>query len=426
MATPQHEESFLIALPMEMLDRNAVHLEDDHDATFSTRLTCKTLEAATFDRFADEFFHCPEYCVFNKRSLLHLQSLLSTSPRLAAKIRRITFTSSFFTNVNHTQVKLALNKSETNMDEAQIASIDAYNKQQYSMLHKRCLPSKALIRSVLFAFKAKCPGATFDLDLTDSIRSSIQVQVDVLEAVASLAVALNTLAIDVDSLGTLGVGEPATLLPGLLTCSSSLTEFAFTNTRCDMDDSEAEDQLFTKDKYNLLRGVLGSATALLDLTLDFVRDKDLEGHTQITSELIAANRYPMLQSLCLNALAITQVTLSNALTSWAGQLVVVQLHGLFLCDVEGEGWLDVLRTFTLMPKLRDSRLYFLSEGLLYDPAHRLVDLRHLKKGQRPKYLDIEDENHKYLVWNTRDNVGAGLQELLEVGLKYHDGWPGVP
>jgi hypothetical protein len=121
---------------MEMLDRIAVQLEDDHDAMFNTRLTCKTLEAAMFDRFADEFFHCPEYCVFNKRSLLHLQSLLSTSPRLAAKIRRITFTSSFFTNVNHTQVKLALNKSETNMDEAQIASIDAYNKQQYSMLHK--------------------------------------------------------------------------------------------------------------------------------------------------------------------------------------------------------------------------------------------------------------------------------------------------
>jgi hypothetical protein len=107
-------------------------------------------------------------------------------------------------------------------------------------------------------------------------------------------------------------------------------------------------------------------------------------------------------------------------------LVVVQLHGLFLCDVEGEGWLDVLRTFTLMPKLRDSRLYFLSEGMLYDPAHRLVDLRHLKKGQRLKFLDIEDEDHKYLIWKSRENVVAGLQELLEVGLKYHDGWPGVP
>lgn len=400
---------------MELLDRIAGQLEDDHDASFSTRLACKTLEAATFDRFANAFFRAREYCIFYERSLRRLQDLLASSSRLAARMRHMTFTSSFFTNVDHTQVKLALNQRETNMDAAQIAAMGAYSKYQANRLQAQSLPSPALIRSVLGAFKAKCPGAKFDLDLSDDTRSFMCVRVDVLEAVASLGIALDNFAIDVDSLAA---ADPANLLPGLLTCTSSLSEFSFSNSSIDIDGFEAEDQLFPRDRFSLLRSVLGSATALRDLALDFVRDKDLQSHMQFSSELVVANHHPMLQFLCLNAIAITQVTLSNALTSWAGQLKVIQLHGVYLCEVEGEGWLDVLRTFTLMPKLRDSRLYALREGIA-DPDYRTVDLRHLEKVQRLKYAETENEEHKYLTWNNRENVVAGLQELLEVGLKYH-------
>jgi len=72
-----------------------------------------------------------------------------------------------------------------------------------------------------------------------------------------------------------------------------------------------------------------------------------------------------------------------------------------------------------MPKLRESKLLLLREGT-DDLHHRVVDLRHLKKGQRFTYYEMEEDEHRYLIWNDRDNVVAGLQELLEVGLKYHD------
>lgn len=103
---------------MEMLDRIAVQYDDDNDAIFSTRLTCKTFEAATFGRLADNFFQSHEYCVFKKRGLLRLRDLLASSSRLTARMRCATFTSSFFTNKNHKHVRLALNQRETDMDAA--------------------------------------------------------------------------------------------------------------------------------------------------------------------------------------------------------------------------------------------------------------------------------------------------------------------
>jgi len=334
MATRQTEESLLLALPMEMLDRIAVQLGDDHDAIFSARLTCKTLEAATFDRFADKFFRFREYCIFYKRSLLRLLGLLVSSSRLTARMRRITFTSSFFANKNHTHVKLALNQSETNMHAAQIAAVDAYSQHRVHMLRDQSLPSAALIRSVLVAFMAKCSGAMLNLDLSNNIRSSMRVHIHVIKTVASLGISLNSLAIDVDSLGA---GKPAALLPALSKCTSSLAGFSFTNTNTDIDGSNLRTRLLARDKYSLLRSVIGSATSLRDLALDFMRDDDLQIQTRLTSELVVASRHPMLQSLDLNALAITQVTLLNALTSWAGQLEEIQFHGVVLGDVEGEG-----------------------------------------------------------------------------------------
>lgn len=415
MATTQNEESLLLALPMEMLDRIAVQFDYDYDAIFSTRLTCKTLEAATFDRFADKFFQSHEYCIFNKRSRLRLRELLTSSSRLTARMRCAVFTSSFFANKNHKHIKLALNQGETNMDAAQIAAMDTYSEYRADMLHNQRLPSAALIRSVLAAFKAKCPGAKFDLELSDNIRSSVRVHIDVIATVASLGIALDKLSLDVDSLGTRNSGN---LLPGLLTCASSLTDFNFTNTNVDIAGAEAVDQLFARDRYSLLRSVVRSATSLRELALDFMRDDDMESLTHITSELVVANQNHMLRSLCLNALAINEVALLNALTGWAGQLEEIQFHAVVLSDVEGEGWSDVLRTFTLMPKLRNSRLFLLSEGI-YLPGHRLVDLRHLEKGRKPEYFDTEKVEPKYLIWNNRANVVAGLQELLEVGLKYY-------
>lgn len=120
------------------------------------------------------------------------------------------------------------------MDLARMAAMDAYSTWRVDMLHNQSLPSATLIRSVLNAFRKMCRRAKFDLELLEDIRSSIRVPLDVLEAIASLGIALNDVSVDVDSLGT---GEPGTLLPVLLKCTSSLTELTFSSSYVDIDGS---------------------------------------------------------------------------------------------------------------------------------------------------------------------------------------------
>lgn len=93
---------------------------------------------------------------------------------------------------------------------------------------------------------------------------------------------------------------------------------------------------------------------------------------------------------------------------------------MYLSDAGGEGWLNVLRTGTLMPKLCKLKLFLQHEGTLYDPAHKIVDLRHLKKGQEPHMVkDIMQEAYAYIQWNNRGDLLAGLQEILDIGSKYY-------
>lgn len=81
---------------MELLQRITANLEDDGDAILNTRITCKTLEGATFDRFADKFFSAHQYCILYKHSLLRLQSLLESNSRLMPRMQRLILTSYFF------------------------------------------------------------------------------------------------------------------------------------------------------------------------------------------------------------------------------------------------------------------------------------------------------------------------------------------
>lgn len=53
------EPSHLLALPVELLQRITDKVSNETLTTF--RLTCKVIEAATFDRFAKTFFE-ERYC----------------------------------------------------------------------------------------------------------------------------------------------------------------------------------------------------------------------------------------------------------------------------------------------------------------------------------------------------------------------------
>jgi hypothetical protein len=412
MASLQSDDSFLLALPMELIQRITVQLDDDRHAIFSIRFTCKPLEAAIFDRFADTFFRSRRYCIFYKRSLLNLQNLLTSSSRLTARMQRVTLTSSFFENSTYRDIKLALLQSETDLGSAQSAAMKAYAQSQVETLHKQSVPDAELIRSVLVPLQTKCPGIRLDLDLINNVQSSIPVHADVLQAVSSVGTAVTCLFVDSNGLGSVEI-------PGISRSTSTLRRLRFANPYvAETEDDETIDQHFQEGGYGLLRSVLGSTSVLLELELNLKHDMNLPRVLQITSELLVARSHPRLRKFRLQSLAITQGTLLTALTKWGKELRKVRFANVCLTDVEGEGWLEVLRTLSTMPKLREVRLehiYFLRNN-----AYRNhVDFGHLTRGHIRCYNVEGRKRYEDVAFWHKTAVKKGLQELLRVGLRYY-------
>jgi hypothetical protein len=370
MAPPQ-SVSFLLDLPMELLQRITVQLDVDRDAILSTRLACKTLEAATFDCFAEKFFNSHQYCILYRVSLLRLYALLASSSRLMARMRKVTFTSCFFSNSNYKHVQLALNQSETDLKSAQLSAMKAYSDSQIEMLQTQFLPDTELIRAVLVALKAKCPGVALILDILKNAISSIPVHARVLEAVAALGTPLTGLTLDP---ATLDSAELGSMQSGLSACASSLAKFCFGG--FNKNRADAENRPFANRRPSLLPSMLSSANALRELTLilGHPRDRWVGG---LTSGPLLANSYPMLQSLTLGTLAVSGRTILGALADWGGQLEKVNFRAVHLTNVNGEGWSDVLRALATLPKLNEARFCILIERRI-NSAPIFVDLRNLK------------------------------------------------
>lgn len=90
MASTVSDESRLLALPMELLVRTTDFLGDDSLPTL--RLTCKTLDAAVFDRFAQCNVFELRCCALFKERWMRIRNILTRAPRLRAKVNWVTIT----------------------------------------------------------------------------------------------------------------------------------------------------------------------------------------------------------------------------------------------------------------------------------------------------------------------------------------------
>lgn len=91
MASNSASHAGLLNLPTEILDRITGYLNDEVLPTL--RLTCKTLQAAIFDRFCDAYIAHLGCWVISKDRWERLHNLLTTSSKtVSGKVQTITFT----------------------------------------------------------------------------------------------------------------------------------------------------------------------------------------------------------------------------------------------------------------------------------------------------------------------------------------------
>ena len=82
------EPSHLLALTVELLQRITKYVSDKTLTTF--RLTCKAIEAATFDHFAKVFFE-ERYCYkYEKPRWILLDNIIHS--KMADRVRKVVFT----------------------------------------------------------------------------------------------------------------------------------------------------------------------------------------------------------------------------------------------------------------------------------------------------------------------------------------------
>ena len=98
------DESRLLSLPMELLTRITNMLNDESLPTL--RITCKTLEGATFDRFAKTFSttYC---CVYYNSRWLSLKKCLNGPLRLVRRLGYINFTTNPLERHHYTEMQIA-------------------------------------------------------------------------------------------------------------------------------------------------------------------------------------------------------------------------------------------------------------------------------------------------------------------------------
>lgn len=317
-------------------------------------------------------------------------------------------------------MKLALQENEIDfLEKAQSSAVDTWSLARVeTLLQEEAFPDADLIRSVLIALKSKLPDAEIDLDVNHNIKSCIPVHANVLVAVASLGIRLSNFYVHSSILGKL-----EKLLPELLTCTSDMVGFAFSNNKIHGVNDNSEDGNVdpASEMYSMLRTLLASADNLRKLGPNFSGFRSPDSILQLTSELLLAGLHPMLHSLELMALTVSEATLLKAFSSWSGQLEKLVLTGVYLWGVEEGVWADVMRTLTAMPRLRETCFYILY-SMYGTPPVFFVDFGHLKCGQVMAYHKRGSKMLKKISFRDDNEVATGLQELLGGdGSKYHWG-----
>lgn len=385
-----------------------------NDETLPTlRLTCKTLEGATFDSFAKTFSttYC---CMYYKSRWLSLKKFLHGSPRLVRRLGYINFTTNPLERHHYTQMQIAPGEDFNDISAAQ-KQFDMREAEEeiYEPLYADQRASTVLIHSVLLDLKSRAPyvPVAFDLSNTRFFRDFFGDEVTALHHDIFLAIASTFCTVSELVLSRRCLGEieefTAHLGARFLSCTSGLHAFTFKST--DFLDEEFGEAL-DEGKLEFLASILRSSYCLFSLTLELDEYRHLDDPLAITNTLLFANDLENLEHLCLQFMAIPEKQLLRVIASCKTSLTIFNIGGIQLVEHDG-GWVAVFRSLTALPKLEFIRLSCLVTGDAADAA------------SAPK-LDFQNMNHNdkvdktHLVLNTKREVTSGLQDLLNGPLLY--------
>lgn len=411
------DESRLLGLPMELLQRVTGFVGEE--TLIQLRLTCKTLDTATFDQFA----HC--YCE-NRRCFTrsddrweHLRSVVKRFPRLSRRLKSVLFTTDVFERDreemnNYDLLQLAPQKQFSNnirdaqkgacKAECRASSFRGDLNTMIGVMRQLQLASPAITTRINLAPRA------LDLRIEDDNR-------DLVIAVVSAPLSIERLFLSYTCIAKLHGSQTdpklrSSLLESLLMCTRPLREFGLWP---DIKSWYAN-ELPTEKEAEVVRDIVGSAKELQILDMNSRNLKNQRQFDPFAGKVLTNSSTSNLTSLRLKAVTISQSELQTGLLLCRMTLQDFHVARTRLNDYT-DGWSGVLHTVANLAKLY--RLYLRGLRTGSDNRHRrTVDLEHFKSS---KELPFEYQSFScgyFVELLGEDAVEAGLRELLSKPLTY--------
>jgi hypothetical protein len=341
--------SLLLALPIELLQRISEEVSDETLTTF--RLTCKAIEAATFDLFAKIFFE-ERYCyVYYKPRWTLLEDIIRS--RMGDSVRRVIFTTNILAPVVSRRLQLAPQdpgeEGDYDIIETQVDVEVKMMEAVGARVQAPAWPSKDAIERCFICIRNLTPNVLVELDFNQSLWCEKTEERTLLKAnviVAMAATRMKLTAFNTSPLGISRINEKVKALGYDLS----------TRMRCLQSFSLGEAYMSIKAQ-RLIYGFLESATELRELKLQLYYS--VGGRPDLTestpSRLLSVSNVSRLEVLTLGNLSIEVTDFVAVLSRCKSTLLEVTLK--FVCILGSNSvWRQVFDLFVSMPRL--SKVHF--------------------------------------------------------------------
>ena len=344
------ESSPLLALPIELLQRISGELTDETLTTF--RLTCKTVEAVTFDRFAEIFFEERYCCIYHKPRWTLLKDVVSS--RMGDRIRRVIFTTDSLAPAQIEHLQLApVDPGEEgyfilrDQDKVGDDLADAAGTRTQTI----AWPSKAAIERCLRCIRTLAPNAHIETNLNGRFQhmweKSTSVKANVLLAIAAYKMKLT--AFSTSSCGIVEVNDAVAM--------ETLGRYDLSSYMHSVQSFSYEETPFDKKYRCLVYQCLKSATELRDVRLMFYTPaKQLAGPT--VSKILSISDVSRLETLDFTELFIEGADLTAVLSRCRSTLRSVAMDQVRVWGSDS-AWQEAFGTLASMPHLSKVRLTWL-------------------------------------------------------------------
>lgn len=395
------DDSMLLDLPVELLKRITDYLPSETLTT--ARLTCKTLEAATLDRFVD-LYCTARYCfVLSSARWTALQAQFKQSPRLTSKVNKLVFTTDFYECAGHTALQLAPEKRHKNMTNAQQKTYDNANTSDELLpwLQGTAGTDLATMIDVISTVQHASLHVTADLQMEPQMEN-LKACRHLVSAIVSTKLSLRHLTASYPFI--IGVTESfSDDKEELLGCETSLTSFHFGS------HQPASTRLweFEQDPLDYVRKIIGSSKIITHLAFclrEYAYDV-FDRPELVTAKLISGHGLPKLSHFRLHFAVVSEDVLKDFLTSCKSTLTHIDVCQVKLADPNSD-WLDIFRKISGLPVLQSLGLCVLGSGTLSRTSW--IDFEQLEHGLKIK----GKRGYRTVEYDGRDDVVAGVGELL--------------